>query len=232
MTRQYRDITYELRRSRRKTASIYIERNGTVSVLVPQTLSDDKVNRILDLKRRQIYQGLAEWESLNTRRYQREFVNGESFLYLGRQHRLRLVLAQNQPLTLKQGYFNLRSRTSPAPQRRAHALFRTFYRTQGEAWVARRIAVFARRMGLPVPAVKVLELRNHWASCSAKGTINVNWRTMMAPPTVIDYILVHELAHLTYSTHTAAFWGAVDRVLPRYGEQRAWLREHGAELDL
>jgi predicted metal-dependent hydrolase len=232
MTRQYKDITYELRRSRRKTASIYIERNGAVSVIVPQFLSDERIDRVLELKRRQIYKGLAEWESLNNRRYEREFVNGESFLYLGRQHRLRLVPDLEVPLVLKQGYFNIRARMSPVPLARARGLFRTFYRVQGQAWVVRRIAHFAGRMGLTVPAVKVLELRNHWASCSATGCINVNWRTMMAPPTVVDYILVHELAHLSYPTHTAAFWGAVDRVLPDYREQRAWLREHGAELDL
>lgn len=232
MTRQYKDITYELRRSRRKTASIYIERNGSVSVIVPEHLSDQKVEQVLASKRKQIYKGLAEWESLNTRRYEREFVNGESFLYLGRQYRLRLVETQDEPLKLTQGYFNLRAKTSPVPLASARSLFRTFYRVQGQAWLTRRIAHFAARMGLAVPAVKVLELRNHWASCSARGAINVNWRTMMAPPTVIDYILVHELTHLSYSTHTAAFWGAVDRVLPDYRERRAWLREHGAELDL
>jgi predicted metal-dependent hydrolase len=143
-----------------------------------------------------------------------------------------LVAAQVEPLVLKQGYFNLRAKTSPAPLVRAKSLFRTFYRQQGQPWVVRRIAHFASRMGLAVPAVKVLELRNHWASCSASGCINVNWRTIMAPATVIDYILVHELAHLNYTTHTSAFWGAVDRVLPDYRERRGWLREHGAELNL
>lgn len=232
MTRQHKDITYSLRRSRRRTASIYIERDGSVSVIVPQALSDEKIDRVLELKRRQIYKGLAEWESLNTRRYKREFVNGESFQYLGRQHRLRLVPSQREPLLLKQGYFSMRAKSSPAPVARARSVFRTFYRQQGQAWVARRIAHFADRMGLAVLAVKVLELRNHWASCSTNGGININWRTMMAPPTVIDYIIVHELCHLTHPTHTAAFWGAVDRVLPGFREQRAWLREHGARLDL
>jgi hypothetical protein len=207
VTRQYKDITYDLRRSRRRTASIHI-------------------------KRLQIYKGLAAWESLNTRHYQREFVNGESIPYLGRQHRLRLVAVQEDPLVLHQGYFSIRAKTSPVPAARAKTLFRAFYRHQGQPWAARRVAHFAERMGLVVPAVKVLELRNHWASCSAGGCINVNWRTIMAPPTVIDYILVHELAHLTYPTHTEAFWGAVDRVLPDYREQREWLREHGAELEL
>ena len=232
MTKQYKDITYDLRRSRRKTASILIERNGAVSVIVPDNLSDEKVERVLEAKRAQIYKGLAEWQSLNTRRYQREFVNGESFLYLGRQHRLRLEAIQEEPLVLREGYFYIRAKTSPVPAVRARSLFRAFYRAQGQSWATRRIGHFAGRMGLAAPAVKVLELRNHWASCSAGGCINVNWRTIMAPPTVIDYILVHELAHLTYPTHTEAFWGAVDRVLPYYREQRAWLREHGAELDL
>ena len=91
MIRTYKDIEYSLKRSRRKTASIYIERDGSLSVLVPDSLSDADIDSMIESKRKWIYTGLAEWEDLNSTRVKREYVNGESFLYLGRSYRLRLV---------------------------------------------------------------------------------------------------------------------------------------------
>ena len=84
MIRAFKDIEYTLIRSRRKTASIYIERDGKVSVLVPEKLTARQVEDILESKRKWIYQSLAEWQDLNANRIQRDYVNGEGFLYLGR----------------------------------------------------------------------------------------------------------------------------------------------------
>ena len=211
MMRQHKDISYSLTRSRRKTASIYIERDGGVSVLVPEHLSDAQVDRILEIKRPQIYKSLAEWDELNAKRYRREYVNGEGFLYLGRSYRLKLVQKQAVPLALRQGHFCLRSASSPANADRSRTAFRAFYRRHGLVWLRRRSVYFTRRMGVEVKAVRVMELRHRWASCSPTGAINVNWRTMLAPPTIIDYILVHELAHLIQPDHSKAFWSEVDR---------------------
>ena len=109
MMNTYKDIQYTLRRSDRKTASIYIERDGEVSVLVPESLNDSQIEELIESKRRWIYTGLAEWQDLNSTRVRREFVSGEGFLYLGRSYRLQIVEEQDVPLKLKDGYFCLRS---------------------------------------------------------------------------------------------------------------------------
>jgi hypothetical protein len=77
-----------------------------------------------------------------------------------------------------------------------------------------------------------MELNNRWASCSANGDINFHWKVMMLPLTILDYVIVHELAHLKYANHTAAFWNLVDKVLPDYQERKAWLKFRGAGMDL
>lgn len=87
-------------------------------------------------------------------------------------------------------------------------------------------------MGVHPKKVKVIDLKNRWASCSPGGNVNFHWKAMMAPPTVIDYVVVHELVHLVHRNHTAAFWGEVDKVLPDYRERRAYLRKHGAGMAL
>ncbi|TWT62859.1 M48 family metallopeptidase [Rubinisphaera italica] len=226
----FKDIEYTLKRSDRKTASIYIERDGQVSVLVPKELSKARIEELLESKRKWIYRNQAEWHDLNTTRIQREYVNGEGFLYLGRTYRLKLVDQQEQPLMLKNGYFCLMSNNDSAQD--ADSAFKEFYRTKGKDRISERVTFFERRMGVNSNAIKIMELKNRWASCTQGGNLNFHWKCMMAPPTVIDYIIVHELAHLIHANHTDAFWNEVDKVLPDYGDRKEWLRIHGAGMGL
>jgi len=226
--KRYKDIPYELKRSKRKTASIYIERDGQVSVLVPRELTTRQIEELLEAKRKLIYTNLAEWCDLNATKVHREYVNGEGFLYLGRTYRLKLVQDQSVPLMLKDGYFCLRLDGESSPD----AVFREFYRGKGNRRIGRRVAHYQARMGVEPKTVRIIELKNRWASCSTGGSINFHWRCMMAPPTVLDYIVVHELAHLIHPNHTKSFWNEVDKVMPDYRERKEWLRANGAGMDL
>ena len=230
MIQQYKDIKFTLTRSKRKTVSIHIERDGQVSVIAPEKLSDQKVNQIIETKRYWIYKNLAEWRDLNEARVDREFVNGESFLYLGRNYRLKLVEEQEQPLLLKNGYFLLRKPTNgnsdPAET------FKEFYRSKGQERIPKRVNYYAPKIGVSVKRLRVLELKHRWASCTEAGALNFHWKCMMAPLNVLDYIVVHELAHLLHQNHTKAFWNEVDKILPDYQERQQWLRINGAGLDL
>ncbi|MEI8372803.1 MAG: SprT family zinc-dependent metalloprotease [Planctomycetota bacterium] len=230
MIRTYKDIQYTLTRSKRKTASIYIERDSQVTLLAPQQLTDAQVEGLLEEKRKWIYLHLAEWHDLNTTRVQRQYVNGEGFLYLGRSYRLRIVKNQAEPLMLKDGYFCLRSAESLASG--GEAAYRAFYRTKGAVKIPERVAYFQAKMGVEPKALRVIDLKHHWASCTHGGKLNFHWKCMMAPATVLDYIVVHELAHIRYPNHTAAFWNEVDKVMPDYQERKEWLRGHGAGMDL
>jgi predicted metal-dependent hydrolase len=232
MIRQYKDITYSLARSDRKTASIYIERNGQVSVLAPQRLTDAQVEALIESKRYWIYSGLAEWRDLNAAKVQRAFVNGEGFLYLGRSYRLRLVEDQDEPLVLKNGYFCLHRNGTRTTGEMFSDVFKDFYRVRGSERIQQRVSYYQRMLGVEAKSVNVLELQNRWASCSAKARLNFHWKCMMAPPTILDYIVVHELAHIRYANHTRAFWGEVDKILPDYLSRKQWLRDNGAGMDL
>ena len=104
----YRDIEFKLKKSPRKTTSIYIERDGSISVLAPEPYDMGEIERILEAKRSWIYRNLAEWEDLNRTRVEREFVNGEGFPYLGSTYRLQIDKNAARDLTLKNGYFILK----------------------------------------------------------------------------------------------------------------------------
>lgn len=230
MIHTYRDIRYTLKRSSRKTASIYVERDGQITLIAPEELSGRQIEKVLEEKRRWIYKNLAEWHDLNATRIERQFVNGEGFLYLGRSYRLKLVPKQDEPLLLKDGYFCLRTDLRPAAK--AAAAFRDFYRDRGLVRINERVAYFQARMAVEPKSVKILDLKHRWASWTPGGNLNFHWKCMMSPAKILDYIVVHELAHLIYPNHSAKFWNEVDKLLPDYSERKEWLRVHGAGMDL
>ncbi len=94
----------------------------------------------------------------------------------------------------------------------------------------RQSAIHAARLGVSVKQVRMRSQASRWGSCSSTGTINYNWRLILAPPHVLDYVAAHEVAHLVEMNHSAAFWATVERTLPDMARGRAWLKAHGRDL--
>jgi len=226
-------ISYEVVRSRRSTADIIIERDGSVVVRAPEWANDEQVESIVESRHFWIYKGLAEWRDLNAARVLREYKNGEGFLYLGRAHRLLLVGDQDEPLQLRNGRFTLRRDLVERGEiASAKLAFREYYVARGLDRIGRRVAYFAPKVGVKPGSVDVRELGNRWASCSPRGKVAFHWKCMMAPQTIIDYVVVHELCHLRHRHHTNVFWNEVDKVMPGYRERKEWLRKNGAGLEV
>lgn len=221
-------VDIAVKKSKRKTLSIFIERDGSVSALVPSHLDDEEIVSILKTKEYQIHRNLAQWLQLNERHVTREYVNGQSFLYLGRNYRLKLVDDKLGELKFSKGYFLLsKNELSSAEQ-----YFIDFYRNKLKEKIKPLIKRYKEQLGVSPNDVKVMELKNRWASCSAKGNINFHWKCAMAPMDVLQYIVVHELAHLIHLNHTAEFWNEVDKVLPKHQEQMNWLKLNGVGMSL
>lgn len=228
-----KDIFYEIIRSERATADIVIERDGRVLVRAPESIPHEQIEDIVEAKRYWIYKNLAEWRDLNATRVLREYRNGEGFLYLGRSYRLSLVANQIEPLLLKNGRFNLRRDVVDQGEiAAARSAFRDYYIARGQERISQRVAYYAPKVGVSPQAINVRENGYRWASCSPNGKLAFHWKCMMAPQTIIDYIVVHELCHLHHLDHTDAFWNEVDKVLPSYTERREWLSKNGAGLDI
>jgi predicted metal-dependent hydrolase len=226
----YKDIEYSLKKSERKTTSIYIERDGSVSVLAPAPFEHDKIEQIIEKKRSWIYRNLAEWEDLNRTRVHREYVNGESFLYLGRHYRLQLVEPKDQEVSLVFLHNQFWLRKDVVEQAPDH--FKQFYKAKLIKKLKERLKIYQPKMGVEPTDVKVMELQNRWGSCTAKGVVNFHWKCAMLPTSVLDYVVVHELAHIENPSHNAAFWRAVEKVMPSCEEQKGWLKLNGAGMSL
>ena len=232
--RQVHDIAYQLLPgANRQTTDIVIERDGQITVRPPLRMTPEQVDQTVLSKRTWIYRNLAEWRELNAARVLREWVNGESFRYLGSSYRLLLVKKQDEPLMLKDGRFHLlRSVIESDDKDAAQNAFESLYAEKGRDRITRRVAFFSRKVGVVPGKVLIKNIGYRWASCLKNGDLHFHWKCMMAPATVIDYIVVHELCHLHHRDHSAAFWNEVDKVMPDYRERKEWLRVRGAELDL
>lgn len=228
--RQVKDIEYRLLPGAdRQTTDIVIERDGAITVRPPAWMTPEQVDETVLSKRMWIYRNLAEWRDLNATRVEREWANGEVFLYLGSRYRLSLVEEQDEALKLKNGRFCL-LRTIPKHER--GKVFREFYTSKGLPRIATRVDYFAGKVGVRPGKCVIKDIGYRWASCLKNGDLQFHWKCLMAPLTIIDYIVVHELCHLHYRDHSDAFWNEVDKVMPDYQDRKAWLRDHGAGLDL
>ncbi len=126
------------------------------------------------------------------------------------------------------GHFLLEQRAQP----RAEAAFTAWYKAQARALIEERVRRLAAQHGFSYRQVRMTSARTRWGSCSAKGTLCFTWRLVMAPPECIDYVVVHELAHLRVANHSPAFWREVEAILPDYKARRKWLRANGRLLNL
>jgi len=228
-----REIDYRVVRSPRATADIVVERDGRIIVRAPAHLPDERVEDIVEARRYWIYKALAEWRDLNATRVLREYRNGEGFLYLGRSYRLLLVADQHEPLLLKGGRFCLRRDVvERGDVAAAQSVFRDYYIARGLERITERVGYYAPKVGVKPAGLDVRELGHRWASCSPAGKLAFHWKCMMAPQTIIDYIVVHELCHFHHRDHSDAFWNEVDKIMPVYPERKEWLRVNGAGLDV
>jgi predicted metal-dependent hydrolase len=221
------DIIIE-KTARRKTVSIFIERDGSVKVLAPASVDDKLIEAAVTAKQYQLFSKLAKWKELNSGKIDRQYVNGQSFLYFGRNYILNIVDEQDVPLKISGGKFNIDRRYLD----KAETIFKHFYKEKGLEKIKERLPLIESKFNKRPASVKVQELQNRWASCTATGTLNFNWKCAMAPVAVLDYIITHEMVHLIHPNHSPAFWDELDKVMPKYREYDAWLKRNGVKMNL
>lgn len=120
---------------------------------------------------------------------------------------------------------------TPAELRRLQTLDRRYRNTARQLFTS-RVAFYHALTGGTYTSIAIRDQRTRWGSCSSRGTLSFNYRLVFAPPRVLDYVVVHELCHLTHMNHSRDFWDMVERIMPDYKVHRRWLKEHGQELSL
>ena len=224
------DLTFAVRQSeRRRTVGITVDRDGSLLLHAPAGISADALAAWAWSKRGWVFRKLAEKHLLLPASPSKEFVTGEGFDYLGRHYRLQLT--DDPPGTavkLERGRLRM-PRTQADADDRAEAVMR-WYRQRGATWLPRRIRPWAERMGLRPGDLDVRDLGYRWGSLGKGDRLNIHWAAMQLPVSLLDYVIVHELAHIEQPRHTPAFWATVERALPDYDQRRTRLATTGTTL--
>ena len=217
--------------SDRKTIEIVVERDASLVLKAPPTATIERAKQFVTAKRPWVYRKLAEKDALTGPPVVKQFVEGEGFAYLGRSYRLTLTpdAPAAEAVRLERGRFHL----PVAEAREGAAKMRRWYTKVGGQWLRHRLRPWAARLGEEAVEVDVRDLGFRWGSArpaTGPQRINVHWATLQLPPSLIDYLLVHELAHLRQTNHTPDFWRIVARLMPAYEKQKTTLATIGKTI--
>lgn len=223
------DLDIEIRRSKRsKTITVNIERDGSVNAVAPFDCSEEIIFKELQAREYLIFKHIANRKAVTKEHINREFVNGQAFLFMGKSYNLMISDKAKKSLEIIDDKFILSEKNLP----KATETFIKFYKKQGLPYIKERVGYFSEMVGREPASVKIMELGSHWASCTPSHNINFHWKCIMAKPMIIDYLIVHELTHLKYPQHTRQFWDSVFSVMPNYKECEDWLHNYGVTLNL
>jgi len=156
----------------------------------------------------------------------KELVNGEAVMYLGRNYRIAITDTASGDVE-----FNRQFLVPPRIAAGGTKAFSDWLLVRAEQKILPRVKQHARQLGVTYRDAEISEGRFRWGSCTPKNGLRFNWRLIKAPMSVVDYVIVHELAHLIEPNHTPRFWNIVKAQLPSTEDSRRWLREHGELLE-
>lgn len=221
------DIQYEIKYSDRKTISITVERDRSVVIHAPLKTSTEIIHKLVEKKKFLLYRKINGSNKYPVPKPYKEFISGESILFLGRNYKLQIVNDTFEGIVFDNVFL-----ISKSNRLNANNLLRDFYINQAEEKLVPRIIRFANRLGVDYNKISILNLKYRWGSCTPKHNLNFNWRIIMAPINVIDYIIVHELTHLLEPNHSKEFWNIVSVQLPNFKTAKEWLKVNGNLLEV
>lgn len=237
-------IEYEWTRGKRKTIGISISPEGCVSIKAPLEITKDQIRQCVLQKGRWIVEKREELKQkqkeLKAQIPVRHFEDGESLLYLGERYVLRKKrvssiknrnqrnenLAQIQRFE-KEREICLTYTGSDWNEEAFKDVLEQWYREEARKYLKDRAEKCSKRIPCEYGRIFIKNQKTCWGSCSTKGNLNFNWRIMMAPAEIIDYLVVHELCHRIEMNHSGAYWKLVEKQIPDYKARRQWLKENG-----
>ncbi|WP_313232125.1 M48 family metallopeptidase [Tissierella praeacuta] len=217
----------------RKTMEIAVEPPGIVTVVAPIGTSEDKIIEKVKAKGNWIIGKIYSFKYMHYRPIIREFVNGESFMYLGRNYSLEIELDLNTKIPkvkLYRGKFIVKSNSKD--EEIIRKAMEQWYRNKAKEVIEERVKYYQRFFSKTPKNVKIREQKKRWGSCTANDELLFNWRTVMAKSDALDYIVVHEMCHMYHKDHSKEFWELVASVLPDYEKRKEWLKNYGVRMDL
>lgn len=224
---------YTVTRSlRRKTVAIRVHPDKTIEILAPALLQEREIASIAAAKKRWINRKINELDNCDLQFLKHRFEERERFLYLGKSlilahkcGRTKVTVDDNSLIVSLPPGLNGEERS-----RYAQDKLRQFYMKEALVHLRKTTFEAAERYGFKPIYVAIKEYSSRWGCCFYDGRIYFNWRIVMAPVHIIEYVVIHELCHLRVANHSKKFWLLVESILPDWSERRSWLRLNGHAL--
>jgi len=220
-------IEYQIKYSNRKTLNISVERDRSIVVRAPHYLTPEKIDKIVQSKRQWIKEKLNHSQKYPLITESKEFVSGETLMYLGKNYQLLVVDEEFDGIE-----FDQRFKISKANQSKANELFKKWYLKQALIKIEPLATKYAKSLGVKYNQFKTSEMKYRWGSCTPANNIIFNWRIIKAPMYVLEYLVAHELVHLIENNHTPRFWNILSIQVPNYEKAKNWLKKNGQLLEV
>jgi predicted metal-dependent hydrolase len=214
-------VVNKLVRSRRKTVSLIIGEGAELVVRVPMRMSMKDIERVVREKGGWIRKNQELMRRRRAAAPERLYGEGEPFLWMGRN--LRIAISPSEPHVRREDGLLL---VPEAPAGKRRELVTRWYVGEARRLLTERVRIWSALMGLPCDRLTISKANKRWGSCNGHANLSFTARLVMAPAEVIDYVVVHELAHVAHKNHGAAFWELVAAQVPDYNLHRRWLAEH------
>jgi Predicted metal-dependent hydrolase len=231
------NIAFTVIFKKRKTMEIAVEPPNNIIVTAPIGTTEDEILKKVESKGSWLIQKIYSFKHMNYMPIQREFVNGESFMYLGRNYSLQIELdlesgsrVKNPKVKLYRGKFIVKA--SNKNEEDIRKAMEQWYRDRAKEVIETRVKYYQRFFNIEPTEIRIKEQKKRWGSCTSKNELLFNWRCIMAKSNALDYIVVHEMCHMYHKDHSKEFWELVASVLPDYELRKEWLKNYGVRMDL
>jgi predicted metal-dependent hydrolase len=221
-------LRVEVVRSIRRTSALHIV-GEDLQVRIPEHVGDERVAAILQQKRPWIRSKVAELRR-NPPHRAKELVSGESFPYLGRNYRLKVLEGNQVGVSLVGGYLRATVRANEQGEKREARIkqyLQEWYRTRALEHLSAKARRYSEQIGVSPAGIRVRDFKSRWGSCHKNGSVVFNWNIIKAPHSIVDYVVIHELCHLLYPNHSKDFWQLVGRHDELHSGHREWLKQRG-----
>ena len=225
------EFQFEVIRTRRKkSASIQVD-GDLVKVRVPQRLSDKAVRELITKRTPWIKTKLKELSDRPNIK-PKKYISGETFLYLGNNYRLKVDRGSENSVSLKGGYFVTTISNNDNQQSTVRSLLEDWYQTHAEIQLRAKTLRLASIVGVTPTSISTKPYKSRWGSCSVSGEITYNWKIILAPHRIVDYVVIHELCHLLEHNHSPRYWKHVERHVPDWRDCRKWLTDNQSLISI
>lgn len=228
------EIAYELRRSATAAERRITVTPGHVEVLALTTDGDDEIAGFLDRKRQWLFNTVRDMERVTASRHAvPRFMTGSKIPYRGRKMPLtvRRTDAERATVTYRNGFIvDLPHWTGDDPDQLVASELKHWLKQRARRDVKEIAAAIGKKHGLTPRSIRVADFANGWGSCGPEGNVLINWHLIFAPRKVLEYVVVHELAHLRVRSHGPEFWALLETLQPTFADSKSWLRQHQSAL--